>query len=203
MNTSTSTTKIGDFDLSSLRQCTSPDSSNVYSVIASDGETKEIAVSIEPYPSQQSCMGLNIRFCVLCDEDPCLKVFSLRGSPKQYQIRLVPIKQTGASLDKVSFKVSPNAKPLGSILETIAEDDGWTKLALWVTTALDAEGMKTVMFPAQLSACLATIAKGTVVEPSLAYPLPIGEKEPMKTASQKKVVKDTTDYTAELDGEED
>jgi hypothetical protein len=199
-----------EFDLTSLQQCKSPDSSNVYTMIASSPEVS-IGISIEPYPTRNQCTGLNIRFCALANDKPEMKVFKLRGSPKQYVVYLptVKVQKTGCGMDKISFKVTETTGPVKDLMALLTEDGGWEKIADWIAKGVSDEGMGMHLTLVQLIALLPELVIGFgIAAPKvrpIEYPPAIGTKPAYekKVYPKKEEPEDENENEDDTDGEED
>lgn len=165
------------YDPENPPQYKSPDSDNVYTVIA----RRVVGEDIQEIGMHLSVVGgtLQIRFCVFSATQPVLKQFEFRYSSKVYAS--VPVsaeskQRTGCSLNLVTVPVCVG-KGISreQVMAYLEADDGWDKLSAWLTDLLNKEGFQVLPDPKQfvfLWPALLSVEPSSVVV-NIVYPGPL------------------------------
>jgi hypothetical protein len=135
------------YDLEHPPQYKSPDSSNVYTVIARrkvEQDLQDIGLCLSHEYGR-----MVVRFCVFSDSKPEFKAFTFRFNTKafrQYPVADPPVTRTGCSLNKIKFQVFDSTKVgVHDIVQAMGEVDGWDWMASWINDALTADGFSLCM----------------------------------------------------------
>jgi hypothetical protein len=170
-----------EYDVENPPQYQSPDSTNIYTVIARrvvGEDVQEIGMNL-----MTSGGNLQIRFCVFADTQPQMGTFSFRYSSKKYQkfpLAEDPVLRTGCSLDLVTVPVAVGPYlSRQAVVQALEADEGWDKLSSWVTLALEQEGFVLIMDAGQFVGLWPKMMSGVGLEApvvDIQYPGPLIKK---------------------------
>lgn len=175
------------FNIEAPRQYKSPDSDNVYTIIAENPDM-ELGISVKTYKDSY----LVFRFCIFADDKPNVKVFSMRGNPKnytQYPTGEEKVTRVGAGLDKVDVRILQSSGTKDEFLNAIKDDAGWIKFAAWINEALKKENLGLLMSEADFADVLPLLLSGMGINKAksdIQYPQPVGMKavKPVKVCAE-------------------
>lgn len=169
--------KTAKSEATPVLQYKSPDSSNVYTVIAKR-EQAEIGLSVDAANGR-----LILRFCVFSEAQPEFKNMDFRFGSKmfvQYPKTDPTVTRPGCSLNKVEVPVVQSHRAQRQdLIEALNADDGWDKLGQWIFQTLESEGFKLVCEnQGQLVQLLPQLLTGFGIDKmpvKIEYPAPIAK----------------------------
>lgn len=171
-----------EYDLENPPQYKSPDSTNVYTIIARrvvGEDVQEIGMNLVT-----SGGNLQVRFCVFAGTQPKMEYFSFRYNSKEYTLYPQgdePVKRVGCSLDLFTIPVVTGpGVTRQTIMNALEADEGWDKLSSWVQTILQQEGFELAMDPGAFVPFWPKMLQGVGLEApvvDIKYPGPLTKKK--------------------------